>query len=586
MRRSFFSNRLRVALALPAFAALLVSIGILWVLLSNLLQQSAARQLQNTLPIVADSITGRLSVEPTALQDLVHQLTGDTEVRLTLIRADGVVVADSSRSWDQMLRMDNHASRPEIRAALEEGRGSSVRRSDTTGLHYVYTAQVLDSESGRYVLRLAQPLAGLQALRRSLGWVLVAASLAALLAMSGLLWWLEWRVSEALPDLLAGAERLEAGDFSHRVSLPSDPELARIGRFLNRVASEAETRIEDLETERGHLRAVVSSMGEGVLVTDSEGFVWLANEAFKEIFGIRGETSDRSPLELTRQTQLEDLIVSTLVNGKGSTSEIQLQGLPSRHVALSSTPLGEGLGAVVVARDITDLVRLTQVRRDFIANISHELKTPLSAIRGYTETLRDGALEEPEASQRFLGRILQQCSRLQTLLEDLLTLSRLENLEGQLEPQAVDLKAVLDDCLETLAPQITERQIRLEVEVPSLPSQTGDQEALQRLFINLLENAIKYNRTGGRVTVRLSPSKGMVVLEVDDSGIGIPATSIDRVFERFYRVDKGRSRDEGGTGLGLAIVKHVAQLHGGRVEVESHLGEGSTFRVYLPGETV
>ncbi len=586
MRRSFFSNRLRVALALPAFAALLVSIGILWVLLSNLLQQSAARQLQNTLPIVADSITGRLSVEPTALQDLVHQLTGDTEVRLTLIRADGVVVADSSRSWDQMLRMDNHANRPEIRAALSEGRGSSIRRSDTTGLHYVYTAQVLDTEGDRFVLRLAQPLAGLQALRRSLGWVLVAASLAALLAMSGLLWWLEWRVSEALPDLLAGAERLEAGDFSHRVSLPSDPELARIGRFLNRVASEAETRIEDLETERGHLRAVVSSMGEGVLVTDSEGFVWLANEAFKEIFGIRGETSDRSPLELTRQTQLEDLIVSTLVNGKGSTSEIQLQGLPSRHVALSSTPLGEGLGAVVVARDITDLVRLTQVRRDFIANISHELKTPLSAIRGYTETLRDGALEEPEASQRFLGRILQQCSRLQTLLEDLLTLSRLENLEGQLEPQAVDLKAVLDDCLETLAPQITERQIRLEVEVPSLPSQTGDQEALQRLFINLLENAIKYNRTGGRVTVRLSPSKGMVVLEVDDSGIGIPATSIDRVFERFYRVDKGRSRDEGGTGLGLAIVKHVAQLHGGRVEVESHLGEGSTFRVYLPGETV
>jgi two-component system phosphate regulon sensor histidine kinase PhoR len=582
MRRSFFSNRLRLALALPAFAALLVSTGILWVLLSNLLQQSAARQLLSALPIVADSLADQLSLGPDQLQDLAHELTGDTEVRLTVIREDGIVVADSSRTWEQVGTMDNHAGRPEVSAALGSGQGSSVRRSDTTGVHYVYAAQVVTSEEGRYVLRLAQPLAGLQALRRSLGWVLIAASVAALLAMSGLLWWLEWRVSKALPELVTGAEILEAGDFSHRVTLPTDPELARIGRFLNRIAEEAETRIEELETERRHLRAVVSSMGEGVLVTDSEGFVWLANSAFNEIFEIRGETSGRSPLELTRQTQLEDLIISTLVKGLGSTTEIELQGLPSRHVALASTPLGEGLGAVVVARDITDLVRLTQVRRDFIANISHELKTPLAAIRGYTETLRDGAMDEPEASHRFLGRILQQCSRLQTLLEDLLTLSRLENLEGQLEPQPVDLQRILDDCLETLAPKISERQIDLDVNVTPLPRQTGDPEALQRLFINLLENAIKYNRTGGRVAVELSPNAGEVVLQVNDTGIGIPATSIDRVFERFYRVDKGRSRDEGGTGLGLAIVKHVAQLHGGYVEVESHLGEGSSFRVHLP----
>jgi len=582
MRRSFFSNRLRLALALPAFAALLVSTGILWILLSNLLHQSAARQLLDTLPIVADSITGRLPLQPQELQNLVHELTAGSEVRLTVIRADGVVVADSSRSWELVQQMDNHSGRSEISAALASGEGSSVRSSATTGLQYAYAARVVTYEGVEYVLRLAQPLAGLQALRRSLGWVLAAASIAALLAMSGLLWWLEWRVSTALPNLVAVAEKLESGDFSHRVELPSEPELARIGKFLNQVAMEAETRIDALETERSHLRSVVSSMGEGVLVTDSAGFVWLANSAFNEIFEIRGETSRRSPLELTHQIQLEDLIVSTLMSGSGSTSEIQLQGHPNRHVALASTPLGEGLGAVVVARDTTDLVRLTQVRRDFIANISHELKTPLAAIRGYTETLRDGAMEEPESSHRFLGRILQQCSRLQTLLEDLLTLSRLENLEGQVEPQPVDLKSVLDDCLETLAPQIGEKQINLEVNVKPLPDQTGDPEALRRLFINLLENAIKYNHSEGRVTVQLSPKDRHVILQVDDTGIGIPSTSIDRVFERFYRVDKGRSRDEGGTGLGLAIVKHVAQLHGGRVEVESHLGKGSTFQVYLP----
>ena len=582
MRRSLFSNRLRLALALPAFAALLVSTGILWVLLSNLQRQSAASQLLYTLPIVADSLTGRLSMEPRELQDLVHELTRGTEVRMTVIRADGLVAADSERSWDQVERMDNHAGRPEISAALESGQGWSVRRSATTGLYYVYAARVVASAEGRFVLRLAQPLAGLQELRRSLGWVLIAASLAALLAMSGLLWWVEWRISKALPDLVAGAERLERGEFGHRVALPSDPELARIGKFLNRVSEEARTRIDDLETERAHLRAVVASMGEGVLVTDSEGFVWLANRAFERIFEVRGETAGRSPLELTRQTQLEDLIVSTLVTSAGSTAEIEVQGQPSRHVALASTPLGEGLGAVVVARDITDVIRLTQVRRDFIANISHELKTPLSAIRGYTETLRDGAMQEPEASSRFLGRILQQCSRLQTLLEDLLTLSRLENLEGHLERRTVDLERILDDCLETLAPQIAEKQILLEVEESPIPTLSGDAEALQRLFINLLDNAIKYNRKGGLVTVQLKPEPDWVVFQVHDTGIGIPTASIDRVFERFYRVDKGRSRDEGGTGLGLAIVKHVAQLHGGKVEVESRLGEGSTFRVFLP----
>jgi two-component system phosphate regulon sensor histidine kinase PhoR len=582
MPRLLSSKSLHLALAIPAIAALLVSTAILWFLLGTLLQQSAARQLLNTLPIVGDSITGRLSLNATELHELIHDLTAGTAVRVTLIRADGVVVADSSRSWEQMLRMDNHAGRPEISAALEEGQGWSVRRSDTTGLDYVYAARVLDSDEGRFVLRLAQPLTGLQALHRSLGWVLIIASIGALLAVGLLLWWFELRLSKVLPQLLSGAERLVEGDFSHRVDLPPEPELARIGRFLNRVSEQAESRIQDLETARTQLTAVISGMGEGVLVTDSEGFVWLANQAFREIFDIQAAAIGRSPLELTRQTQLEDLIVTTLVKGMPSSAELQLPGQPARHVALASTPLGEGLGTVVVARDITDLVRLTQVRRDFIANISHELKTPLSAIRGYTETLRDGAVEEPEASHRFLGRILQQCSRLQTLLEDLLTLSRLENLEGHLERRTVDLERILDDCLETLAPQISDKQIHLEVQEAPVPKLSGDAEALQRLFINLLENAIKYNRKGGHVTVQLRPEDGKVVFQVDDTGIGIPAASIDRVFERFYRVDKGRSRDEGGTGLGLAIVKHVAQLHGGRVEVDSHLGEGSSFRVHLP----
>jgi two-component system phosphate regulon sensor histidine kinase PhoR len=225
------------------------------------------------------------------------------------------------------------------------------------------------------------------------------------------------------------------------------------------------------------------------------------------------------------------------------------------------------------------------MRRDFVANVSHELKTPLAAIRGYAETLRDGALDEPPTAQRFTDRILAQCRRLQALLDDLLTLSRLEGISLR-EREPLELAVVVRQAADTLAPLARDRQIGLEIELESedtpVPAVLGDPDAIERLVLNLLENAIKYNRPEGEVTVRLSSTGPGVVLEVSDTGIGIPPESLPRIFERFYRVDKGRARDEGGTGLGLAIVKHVAQAHGGQVDVESRIGKGTTFRVRLP----
>jgi two-component system phosphate regulon sensor histidine kinase PhoR len=250
---------------------------------------------------------------------------------------------------------------------------------------------------------------------------------------------------------------------------------------------------------------------------------------------------------------------------------------------------------VVVARDTTETTRLSQMRRDFVANVSHELKTPLSAIRGYAETLRDGALAEPDTAARFTARILDQCRRLQELLDDLLTLSRLESVEVPLEARPVDLARLADQCLETISPYARERGVAL-VRAPSaggLPPVTGDRGALERLLLNLLENAVKYNREGGEVRLRVGLESGgdggggeRLVVEVADTGIGIPQAALPRIFERFYRVDKGRARGEGGTGLGLAIVKHVAQAHGGRVEVDSRHRHGSTFRVFLPPAAV
>jgi two-component system phosphate regulon sensor histidine kinase PhoR len=235
----------------------------------------------------------------------------------------------------------------------------------------------------------------------------------------------------------------------------------------------------------------------------------------------------------------------------------------------------------VVARDTTELTRVADMRRDFVGNVSHELKTPLAAIRGFAETLRDGALDEPPVARRFTERILEQCRRLQALLDDLLTLSRLETVALR-EREPVELEDLVRRAVDVLAPLAREKRVEVDVVTTRIPAVLGEADAMERLVLNLLENALKYNRPDGRVTVLLSAPGPEVLLEVRDTGIGIPPESLPRIFERFYRVDKGRAREEGGTGLGLAIVKHVAQAHGGQVEVDSRLGRGTTFRVRLP----
>lgn len=562
-------------------------IPLAWILLSRLLEEAAATQLRNTLPAMAILVEPDLSLESEELQHRILDVAREDQLRVTVIDDAGFVLADSSRSWGQVQGMEDHSTRPEIIAAREAGEGTAVRHSSTTDLDYVYVAKAIANAEGRiFYLRLAQPIRGLGVLRRDLLLVIVVVTVAALAGMSGWVWWVQRRVSRAVPELLESARAMESGDFSCRIETSRQTDLGRLGRFFNTIASQAESQIRNLEEHRGHLLTVVSKMREGVLVTDAEGFTQLANPAFRRLFGIQGEVDHRTPLELTQQTELENLIVTTLTKGEPQLLEIELGGTSQKTIAISTTSLGEDAGAVVVARDISDSILLGQMRRDFVANVSHELKTPLTAIRGYAETLRYGEMDEEEVGQLFLDRILQQCRRLQVVLEDLLTLSQLESLGDQAERNRIPFDDLLGDCLDSIAPQAAEKRVELQVDSRPTPGFYGDRKALERLVINLLDNAVKYNRVGGKVTVRSEARDGEVILEVADTGIGIPSNMLSRVFERFYRVDKGRSRDEGGTGLGLAIVKHVAQLHRGRVEVESRLGEGSVFRVHLPTQSV
>jgi len=404
-------------------------------------------------------------------------------------------------------------------------------------------------------------------------------------------WWLDRRLFRPLARLIEGAGQLAGGRYRYRVEVPEEDDLAALALALNRLAGRVDEQIAAVEAQRDHLQAILSSMAEGVLVVDHRGSAGFANPSFRRMFNIEGKVEGLLPLEITRRAELAAIVERTLEEERPLTTEVEMRS-PERHtLALASAVLtGEPGGAVVVARDVTESRRLADMRRDFVANVSHELKTPLSAIRGFAETLRDGALDDPRTSRRFTDRILEQSQRLQALLHDLLILSRLESAELPLDlEETVDLTRVVRRAVEVVRPRARDKEIEIRVEGSSVPSLAGNSESLERLVLNLLENAVKYNRRGGHVAVRLTSFKrpggtGQVVLEVTDDGIGIPSESLPRIFERFYRVDKGRSREEGGTGLGLAIVKHVAQVHDGRVEVESELGRGTTFRVRLPVE--
>jgi two-component system, OmpR family, phosphate regulon sensor histidine kinase PhoR len=575
--------KLRLAPLWPALAAVVTATALLGSLLPRLLERTASVQLFDMLDLLAPLARERLGDSRVNPETWLRRLAADSGVRMTLIRADGVVVADSSVEPERIPALENHLRRPEVQAALASGRGMNVRKSATTGHPYVYVARTLSGPQGEIlILRLAEPLEQLSVLRGRLAAAMALSALAAGIAILFTSLWLDRQLFEPLSRLIAGAQDLAIGRAT-RVAVPDEDELAALALALNRLAATAEEQFEAVSKERDRLQEILASMSEGVLVVGADARALMINPAFYRLFDLAGDFTGRPVLEIIRHPGLARLVEDTLRLGEPQSGQIELTSPERRTLLLASAALSGGArGAVVAARDTTELTRVADMRRDFVANVSHELKTPLAAIRGYAETLRDGALDEPPTARRFTERILNQSQRLQELLDDLLTLSRLEGVASSLELEPVDLHALVRRAVELLAASAREKQVEIEVEESPVPPLLGDADGLERLVLNLLGNAIKYNRPEGKVTVRLSRTDGQAILEVGDTGIGIPPEAIPRIFERFYRVDKGRAREEGGTGLGLAIVKHVAQAHGGQVEVESRLGRGSTFRVRLP----
>jgi len=524
------------------------------------------------------------------LEGRLSALGRSSGIRYTVVAADGKVLADSAVA---SRLMENHAGRPEIQEAHRTRESATViRRSTTVGKLLMYLARPMTLEPDRTIfLRVAKPLASIGRGWRRLFLAILVGAIVIMVLSSLLGYWFSRRITDPLRGMTSVAGDIAAGDFTHEVDVRNLDEVGELGRAINTMTRQLSGRMETIQNDRNKLVAILGSLFEGVVAVDEDERVLHLNHVAADLLDVdelpEGWIGERV-WELTRVREACDILSRSMEDKKELSEELVLPGwgVPKVLVLRARPILDKNrsvVGAVLVIHDRTEESRFENVRRDFVANVSHELKTPLTAIRGYVETMVDDEDMPSEVRGRFLHRVQGQAQRLSSLVTDLLALSRLESREEDQDFQLLDLREVARESIRELSTRAEEKELQLEQEMPEerLPV-FGDPEALRQLIDNLLSNAINYTPRGGWVRIRLVSAKDRVLLEVEDGGVGIAAKDLDRVFERFFRVDKARSRELGGTGLGLAIVKHVARSHQGEVSVESELGRGSRFRVSLP----
>jgi two-component system phosphate regulon sensor histidine kinase PhoR len=510
-------------------------------------------------------------------------------IRLTIIDPKGRVLADSHR--EDPASMENHYHRPELRMARATPRqtGTSVRLSQTVDYEQIYVALLLyDQDQPLGYVRASIPVDSVnQDLRSALGLIAGIALLSALASL-GISALLSRRVTHPLATIAESAEEVARGGNPRDLPHDRTDEIGAVARAVAGMARRLHERMQTITTDRNKLLAILRGMNEGVVAIDGEERVVHMNAVAGRILMARPDNSvGRRIWEVTRVREVSQILSNVLQQDHDARGTLRQVSRPrDREVEMHAAPLrnsqGALAGAVVVLHDVSELRRLESVRRDFVANVSHELKTPITAIRGLVETLFDDEMPG-EMRYRFLDKVRSQAERLSALVQDLLTLARLESQEDVLEMDAVDMCDPIHAAGQALQHVAEEKGVDIQVELPKEPAIiAGDEEALRQIATNLLDNALKYTAPGGRIWLRLRVEDEEVVLEVEDTGIGIEPRHLHRIFERFYRVDKARSREVGGTGLGLSIVKHMAKLHAGEVTVESVPGRGSTFRVHLP----
>jgi two-component system, OmpR family, phosphate regulon sensor histidine kinase PhoR len=597
---------------------LLGAIGLLGLVLDRNVEQRELEQIKDNLLLRARLAEEVLrGVPANELQQRAEALArqDDLGLRITLIARDGRVLADSARDPENF---DNHAGRPEVVAAGRDGFGSDVRRSASINQMLMYVAvRARPSEAPVAYVRVARSLGQIQTQLAGLRQTVATTAAVTLLAALGLAAFLSRRLARPIQEVTRAAEEIADGRFGQKVYAGGGAEVGRLAHTFNRMSDRLAGQIAQLEQDQQQLRAILGGMVEGVVALDAEQRILFANERAGHLldFAVAGFTTEgavgRKLWDVVRQRGLLDLVGKALTRPKPQRREMNWNALASRSITVHAArlPGTPPRGAVLVVHDTSELRRLERLRQEFAANVSHELKTPLTVIKASVETLLDGgAADDPVHCRPFLERVAEQSERLHRLILDLLSLARIETGSETFVLQNVSVGEAVDECLERQRPRAEAKNQTLEWGMGNaecgVKSEDGiphsafriphshdvwawaDEDAIGEILDNLIDNAVKYTPVGGSIRVRCWGEDDWACLEVADNGIGIPDHDLPRIFERFYRVDKARSRELGGTGLGLSIVKHLVQAMRGSITASSEVGRGTTFSVRLPRQSV
>jgi two-component system phosphate regulon sensor histidine kinase PhoR len=527
------------------------------------------------------------SLEPRVIDALCKEIGVISATRITVILPSGRVIGDSN---EDPAVMDNHASRPEIITALEGGVGQSIRYSLTLQKRMMYVAIPLKSKQKIIaVIRASLPVTAIDQALEKINIKIILGGLLISLIAAGISLFVSRRISRPIEKLKKGADFFARGNLSHRMPGTDVVEIDSLIEALNQMAGQMEDRLNTIVRQKNELSAVLSSMAEGIIAVDMDERIISVNKAAARFFeDVPQNLLNRSIPEAIRNPVLQKFINRALSSKENLEEDITLYQKGERILYVHHTPLenavGQRTGILVVMNDVTHLRKLENMRKDFAANVSHEIKTPLTAIKGFVETLRTGEDVDPKETQRFLSIIEKHVNRLTAIIEDLMKLSKIERQDedSEIYLEESSVKSVILSAIQTCREKTVAKNITVDLVCPEDLKARFDSRLMAQALVNLLDNAINYSGEKSEIQISAGLKDQELRISVQDHGIGIPKEHLSRLFERFYRVDKARSRELGGTGLGLAIVKHIAHAHGGRVTAASIFGKGSTFSLYFP----
>lgn len=590
MKRYLFRS-----IAIPYVILALFLLIVLELYLSDAVKQNYIANLQDSLLKQARLIAGQIPSSPSGLDDFCRQFKEKTGARVTIINSTGKVLGDSDERSESM---ENHADRPEIRDADIKDVGTSIRYSATLQKNLLYLALAFTSNTEKNFLRLSLPIHDIEASILSLRMRILIPSLTALCIAILIGLYQARKITRSIEDMTEYSKDITRGNFRKRLFVEEKGELSDLGQNISEMAKELHTKLDQSIEEQQKLEAILRNMSDGLVLTDTKGRIIMSNTAIRDLFGIQADIEGKTLTEGLRRADLMEA-VEVVSHGKEKISlEIEIHEPKERYLMTTAAPFsikGELSGVVFTFHDITRLRKLEEVRKDFVANVSHEIKTPITAIKGFAETLLEGALDDRDNARKFLETIQNHSERLNSLVSDLLTLSRIELGDIKLEKTAVNLDTTIESVLATLKEKARAKGLFLKREIaPGCSEIMADRDRLIQILLNLVDNGLKFTEKGG-VTIKVNSEKlnveseekdpelqNIIKISVEDTGIGIPRKHLARLGERFYRVDRARSRELGGTGLGLAIVKHLVIAHGWKMDIESTEGTGTKVQLTCP----